>query len=320
MGITNFFKIPVAKSGHEHEGEPLEVIGEVVDFSLLKGIRVGIDASGIIYNSLTAFDKIATLTDADGNPTGHLLKIIALASMLKKAEINQVWNFDSPKCTPLKSSTNKKRNAKRDAAAAKGDSRNAFKITGPLIEDTKQLLYALGIPVIQAPDGFEAEHYGAQLTKPGPNGAAYYDYFISADSDVIMFGGNLLRYVKEASASGKSKKTVYKIYTQEAVLGALDITYDHLVEVCVTLGTDFQESKVTGVGIKRVVDKVQYGDITFNDNQKQAIEYIKSKVPVSKDDMVVYEPDADKIRAYLSHKKFNEKRIEDVVNLFCDIE
>ena len=317
MGVAEFFKIVVSNEKSNYAGKTIADIGNEVNLDNLAGKKIAIDASGIIYNSLTAFNQIATLTDKNGDPTGHLVRIINLALSLRTRRIKQYWVFDSPKQTPLKADTNKKRNAARAAAAAKGDTRSAFKITGKLIEDVKKLLLGMGIPIFQAPDEIEGEKYAAILTKNLPGSGSFCDYVMSADSDVLMFGGNLLRYSSQKSATGKSKKTVYKIYMLKDLLDELGCTYDELIQSCVALGTDFNP-KTARIGPTKVIEKVQYAEIEFTDVQKAAMNYIKQNVVIEMSDLKVEDFNEDSVVKFLHDKGFAEKTISKVVENFSD--
>lgn len=310
MGVKNLFQIPVADSDHPQHGSPLRDIGEEIDLSDMKGHRICVDASDFIYNSLLAFARVDTLTDSDGNSTGHILRIFSLVQSLHKSGVHQVWVFDSPKPNKFKKYEQEKRRERRAIAATNGQEKQSFVMTSKHVNDIKKLLALMGISYMEAPDGIEAEHYGAFLTA-GTIGERFCTYMLSADSDVLVFGGNLLRHMKPPG----SKKTVYKVYEQDEVLEALGITYDQLLQVAVCLGTDFQSAKVARIGPKTVIKKVKDESVTFTEELIEVMDYMRSDPPSEGVQYIENELDADGLRAFLLEKNFASDRIDTAITV-----
>jgi flap endonuclease-1 len=314
MGVKDLFKIPVTNEDHPAHKETLGNAGEKIELSALVGHRVCVDMSDYIYNSLLAMEHISALTDTEGNPTSHILRIFNTVQMLHKAGAKQVWVADSRRPNKFKRFEADKRRESRQKGKDEGDEKRAFVMTGKHVQDIMKLLSLMGITYIEAPEGIEAEHYGAFMTS-GPIGDRYCTYMLSADSDVLMFGGNLLRHSTEKSPSGKSKKTLYRVYELEDVLNALDVTQDEFLKIAVCLGTDFQKEKIKGVGPKTVVAKVKNNKVTIPDDLKEVMEYYKSDPPTDGADIHESALDENGLRTYLLSVGFAEEKISKAIDI-----
>lgn len=314
MGVHDLFKVPVSNEEHDHYSETLGEIGEKIDLKNLEGHRICIDASDYIYNSLLAMAHVDTLTDSEGRPTAHILRIFNVVQMLHKAKAKQIWVFDSAKPNKFKKFEQEKRKLRREQGASKGQEKQAFVITGDIVNDIKKLLYFMGVTYLEAPEGIEAEHYGAYMTS-GDIGQRFCTYMLSADSDVLAFGGNLLRHTTEKSPSGKSKKTVYRVYELDDVLSALDVDYDEFLKICVALGTDFQSAKIKGVGPKTVTAKVKQGKISYDEELTSVMDYLRSKPPANGADLQENKLDPTGLREFLLARNFKEDRINTAIEI-----
>ena len=263
MGVKGFFKITIGK-------KTFEQLGSKVQLKDLKDKVIGIDASFIIYNSALAFYLSSSPINGDGASeikdgapestsdttsdtktdtlTSHLHIILNKVLQFKKNNIEQLWIFDNPVSHRLKA----KELATRDQT-------REFKLNSKIVEETKKLLNYLGITYITAPKNVEAEHLGAMLTPK------VCDLFLSGDSDVLIFGGNLLRPKKEGT------KTVYYAYYFEEFLKDADISYDQLVKIAVAMGNDFN-TKIKGIGPKTVVSKIKKLDLKEPEIKDQELE------------------------------------------------
>jgi flap endonuclease-1 len=129
-------------------------------------------------------------------------------------------------------------------------------LTDGMIEETKKLLDALGIPYVQAPSDGEAA--AAHLTKTG---VAYVS--ASQDYDSILFGAK--RLVRNMAASGKRKmpgKTGYvdvepEMIEHDNVLKEIGLTHEQLVDVGILIGTDFNPDGFAGIGPKTAIKLIK---------------------------------------------------------------
>lgn len=308
MGVDQFFKIVVTKNS---EGKiTIGSLGALIKLQELSGMRICIDASGIIYSSILALENISALTDAEGKITAHINTIFNKVIQLQQAGIEQIWIFDSPHLNDMKRRANERRAARRTRAAKDGDAKVAYQLTSEHVEDIQKLLKLMGIMYIVAPRGIEAEQYGAYLTH-GPIEKRFCRYMLSSDSDVLCFGGNLLRISSEKSASGASRKTIYRTYELDDILQKLQFSFEQFLQMCVTMGTDFND-KTDGIGPATVIAKVRAKKIYVTPAQEAAIEYYKSniseEVRTAEIAQGTYEPEA--ITEMLTARGFQIERVQ----------
>jgi len=274
MGIHQLFSIIVSNMGSQYNGKPISNIGKELNLNTLKGNRICVDASGFIYSSILAMNKIDALTDSEGNTTSHINTIFNKVLLINAAEIQQVWVFDSPKLNPLKEIELQKRRAK---AAASNDPRVQFKMTSKHIADVKKLLALMGVTTMEAPTGIEAEQYCAWLTQKDETGPAFCQYALSNDSDVLAFGGNLLRSIKVKSSGGKTSKTIYYSYEIATIMHETNLNKKQFITMCVAMGTDFNE-KTPRVGVKTVMKNVIADKIVLTNEQQASFNYFSKEI------------------------------------------
>ncbi|BFZ64071.1 hypothetical protein YB2330_005209 [Saitoella coloradoensis] len=120
-------------------------------------------------------------------------------------------------------------------------------------DETKEAFRILGVPVISSPDGYEAEAVCAALVKEGKA-----EYVSSEDTDVVIFGGKLLRWFSAAPTMtdfffrASKKLQVFDPVEIRKELG--DISTDRLIDLAILLGTDFAPTieKLGRKGIREV--------------------------------------------------------------------
>ena len=303
MGVKNLFKITIHNPQSTENGKTIAELGRETTLAKLKGKRVCVDASGMIYQAILAMKRINSLTDSKGRTTAHINTIKNKVLMIKKAGIEQIWIFDSPAPNPIKEAELKKR---RERAFASKDPKVQFRMSGEHVNDIKQLLEMMGIAWIQAPDGLEAEQYGAWMTT---GDQPFCDYMLSADSDVLAFGGNLLRPVSKKSATGKSSRTVYHIYEQDTLLEDTGLSRDDFLKMCVFMGTDFNP-KPRGPSTKTIMSKVDTLDPT--PELEAVIKYFKERTQYDVSTLLTKfsKPNKTGLLKFLKDRGFNEERIK----------
>jgi flap endonuclease-1 len=305
MGVTDLMKVKIVNPQSEYDGQTIADMGILVDLKSLKGERVCFDVSNIIYASILAMKFVTSLTDAEGKPTSHILTIMNKILMAKKLGVRQVWIFDSPEGNPLKTAELAKRAAKR--AKSKND-KVLFKMTGEQVLDIKTLLTHMGIMYIVAPQGIEAEQYGAMLTMGEP-GERFCKYMISGDTDVLAFGGNVLRPPAKKSGEKAPKTGTYVSYENDNILQEMNMTREEFVTMCVALGTDFSE-KTARVGPVTIHKKVQDGEINLTPEQQVVYDYFMNPVELQEAHLVENQYNKEALKAFLEIKGFNFERYE----------
>jgi 5'-3' exonuclease len=181
-------------------------------------------------------------------------------------------------------------------------------MTGSHVADIQKLLNLMGIMYIESPPGIEAEQYGAFLTK-GSHDNRFCTYMISGDSDVLCFGGNLLRISTVKSAA--SKKTVYSIFELDSVLVFLDFDYDQFLRMCASMGTDFCD-KTDGVGPSKIVQKVRNDELYYSPAQEETMKYYKMDLTDKLNQSQIVQNAYSKLEVieFLLSHSFNEDRIK----------
>ena len=248
-------------------------LGNIVDATAisltdLSGKKLAIDAFNTIYAFLSIIRQPdgTPLSDRQGRVTSHLSGLFYRNINLLENGINPVYVFDG-EAPKLKAKEVQKRREIRDAAyvewktakaegrvedalkAAKGSSR----LTSPMIEESKELLIALGIPVIQAPS--EGEALAAQMARDGLVWAS-----ASQDNDSLLY--NCPRMIRNLSLSGRRRGGRSSIpITPELIdldrnLRLLELTREKLIDVAILIGTDYNDN-VTGVGPKTALKLIK---------------------------------------------------------------
>ena len=284
------------------------------------GKRVGVDVSYDIHRASRGMEMVKSLTDATGTKTLFLNTILCNIVGYKKIGVTGlIYVFDSPRPNAIKAAECERRRAVRHCAEKKlvedaglnGDrtdmlEKTAFTITGSIIEDVKKLLGLLGVAWIVAPDNFEAEHLGAELTRDG-----VIDIFVTSDSDAIVFGARtIVRRVKHKGA----KKSSLEEYTLDTILEHNKLTREGLAHIAVVLGCDFA-SKTKGIAAKTVLSRGPTATLT--EEQLRAKNYFLSTCPYTMDMIVKSAANITNLVEWLVHdKKFNETRITKMLEVF----
>ncbi len=240
-----------------------------IELSSLNGRTVGIDAFNVLYQFLSSIrgDDGNPLMDSKGRITSHLSGLYYRTANWMMLGIRPVYVFDGPPHA-LKERTREMRREIRDTAVselkAAQESEDveqiqktkgaAVKLTSEIIEDAKQLVQLMGVPVVQARSEGEA-----QLAAMVSKGDLYAG--ISQDYDSLLFG--MPRLVRNAALSGKRKVPGknYSITIEpetielEASLAKSRLTRKQLIWLGMLLGTDFNP-KVPRVGVKTGLKKV----------------------------------------------------------------
>jgi len=237
------------------------VVKHQIKLESLRGRIIAIDAYNALYQflALIRLRYGVPLTDKYGRVTSHLNGLLFRTVRLVEAGIRPVYVYDGRppqlKSKTLEERVEKKKEAevKWKEAVAKGDLRDAWakavqtsRLTKSMAEDSKKLLNYMGIPWVQAPS--EGEAQAAYMTQAGDVWAS-----ASQDYDSLLFGS--LRLVRNLTITGKKflRKTpgYYKLKPEliklDETLRELDLTREQLVDMCILMGTDYNEG-VKGIG------------------------------------------------------------------------
>ena len=305
-----------------------------VSFSELKGKIIAVDALNAIYQFLSSIRQPdgTPLMDSSGRVTSHLSGLFYRNIALLSEGIRLVYVFDG-EYHKLKEKTHEIRQGAKDIAREKYEraveeedveamgkyARGFTKVDSTMIAESKELLGAMGISVVQAPG--EGEMQCAELVKSGQAFAIG-----SQDYDALAVGGK--RLIQNLTLSRKRKTRTGYIYIapeiieHEKVLNELGIDGDQLISLAILVGTDFNPGGVKGIGPKKALALVKdkkYPVKIFSELEEQGrldfdwkeVFEIFKKPNVSKEKISFPRLDEKKIKEILVERhEFSKERVD----------
>ncbi len=240
-----------------------------VKFEELKGKIISVDAFNAIYQFLSSIRQPdgTPLMDSKKRVTSHLSGLFYRNIALLSEGIKVIYVFDG-KYNVLKGKTHEIRDSSKELAREKYDlaveeedieamgkyARGFAKLTEEMIVESKELLEAMGIAIVQAPG--EGEMQCAQLVKEGEAYAVG-----SQDYDSLVVGGK--RLIQNLTLARKRKTRGGVIYIApelieyDKVLNSLGIDADQLICLAILVGTDFNPGGIKGIGPKKALALVK---------------------------------------------------------------
>jgi flap endonuclease-1 len=229
-----------------------------------------VDAFNALYQFLSSIRQPdgTPLMDSKQRVTSHLSGIFYRNVSLLAEGIKLVYVFDgvAPK---LKEKTHEKRQGARDSASEKYEtakkeediegmrkySSQLLRLDKKMLEESKELLEAMGILVVQAPS--EGEAQAAYLARNNMEVFAA----VSQDYDSLLFGAP--RLIRNLTLSRRRK--TYQGYIEvkpeiielERVFNYLEINLDQLICLGILVGTDYNPKGVPGIGQKKALEIVK---------------------------------------------------------------
>ncbi len=248
-----------------------------IDFSYLSNKVVAIDAFNALYQFLSSIrgQDGNSLMDSRGNVTSHLQGLFTRSLNLMSKGIKLVYVFDgvSPR---LKYKEQQERSLRKITAEQKYQtavddedldamykySKQFTRLNSTMIEESKKLISAMGLPVVEAPS--EAEGQVAYLCKKN-----LVDFSASQDFDSLLFGApklirNLTLSQKRKLASGKVVYTFLEFLELDEILKELNFTQSQLIVLGILTGTDFNNGGIRGIGPRKAL-KLLKDKTTFDD-------------------------------------------------------
>ncbi|MFH1106419.1 MAG: flap endonuclease-1 [Candidatus Micrarchaeota archaeon] len=294
---------------------------------------VAVDAFNTIYQFLSIIRQAdgTPLMDSEGRITSHLSGLFYRTGNLLSKGMTPVFVFDGKpsdmKKRTIEQRAERKREAEEKLAAAreKGDlegirvyAQQTSRLTNEMVEESKHLLWLMGVPVVQAAS--EGEAQCAVMCEKGLVEAA-----ASQDYDTLLFGTPVL--VKNLTIAGRRKlprknsfiDVVPERIDLQANLQRLGITRKKLVWIGILAGTDFNEG-VKGIGAKKALKLVREHDdfgaicrdvgreIDFSPVEGLFLE--PPYEPVAKEELRMRPPDRDKLLEYMLSRSFSADRID----------
>ncbi|MFC1768168.1 flap endonuclease-1 [Nanoarchaeota archaeon] len=321
-------------------GLAIKEVLEYKEISLedLKGKKLVVDSFNLLYQFLTTIRGRdgSLLTNSKGKVTSHLVGLFSRTAKLMKSGLKLAFVFDGIPPDLKKSERERRKNIKQEAqkqydkakeeedleAMKKFASRTTL-LSGDMIEDSKKLITAMGMPVIQAPS--EGEAQAAYIVSKGDAYAV-----VSQDFDSLIHGANLL--VRNLSITGKRKKagTLHYLEVKPEFISLADnlnhlgIDQDQLIAMSLLVGTDYNSGGIKGIGPKKALDLIKkhkkdfdalFEEVKWDDIYDfpwTDVFYTIKKMPKTDDYKMEWkEPDIDAIKELLVQENdFSEERIE----------
>ncbi len=316
--------------------------GKEIELQDMRGKKIGIDAFNFIFQFLSIIRDRETgepLRNSKGQVTSHLSGIFYRTANILQAGVKPVWVFDG-KPPGFKAVIEERAKAKKEAqrrleeAREKGDieeiriaAQQTAVLTDEMLEQAKQLLELMGVPVVQAPS--EAD---AQIAYMAKNKSI--NFAASQDWDILLFGSPFL--VRNLSISGRRKVPRKQEYIQikpelielKSVLNELGINQEQLILIGILIGTDFNPG-IKGVGPKRALELVKeqktlknvLSSIDWNSqfeddkiSAQEILDFFKNPPVEEKFKLKWLQPDSDVILKFMVDEfEFSGERIEKAV-------
>lgn len=320
---------------------------EKISFDDLRDRILAIDAHNVLYQFLSSIRQRdgTPLKDSKGQITSHLSGLFHRTANMIEAKIRPVYVFDG-KPHPLKAKTLEERRKRKEQAEkewkealkagdlekARSKAQQTSRLTDEMIDQSKELLEALGIPFIQAPG--EGEAQASIMVKKGDAFAVG-----SQDYDCLLVGSPVL--IRNLTSSGRRKlpgKEAYaKVFPRQirlkSNLKTLGITHKQLVDMAILIGTDFNDG-IWGIGPKKSLKLIKKnGNIenviaTIDSENAPSPEEIKEirKIFLKPDVIDDYElvwnaPNSEKvIKILCDTHHFSKERVEPVLQKYSNVE
>ena len=241
-----------------------------IEISYLKGKLVCVDAFNALYQFLSSIRQpdSTPLMDSKKRITSHLSGIFYRNLALINEGIKLVYVFDG-EAPEMKARTRKARAEGRNLARERYDEAKQkedfdtmkrygsqlVRLDDEMIKESKELLEAMGVAVVQAPSEGEAEAAYLCKVKEGIYAS------VSQDYDSLLFGApvlirNLTLARRRKTYSGWAEVKPELIDLQK-VLNLLEINLDQLICLGILVGTDYNPKGIPGIGQKRALDIVK---------------------------------------------------------------
>ena len=306
-----------------------------IELSDLKGKTIAIDAFNTLYQFLTTIRQPdgTPLMDKNGDITSHLSGLFYRNINLLQEGIKPVYVFDGIPPELKQAEIEKRKKAKqiaeqkyeeakmkKDIGEMKKYSGRFVKITDKIIQQSKELLEALGIPVIQAPAEGEAE--AATLARANKVWAA-----ASQDYDALLYGATYLVRNLTSARRRKSSSGLYidikpELIEFQQVVTKLGIDKDQLICLAILVGTDYNPGGIRGLGQKKALEIVQkyeypveifrYVQSKFNFifDWQEVFKQFREYKPSHMEDIEFKKVNEAKIKEILASHDFSENRID----------
>lgn len=303
-----------------------------IDFDKLKNKIIAVDAYNMLFQFITSIRQAdgSPLVDKKGRITSHLVGLFSRIPNLMGKNIKFCFVFDGISPEEKKQEIERRAKIKAEAkekyfsAKEKGNiedmnkySRQYATLNSEMVEEAKNLLSALGIPVIQAPS--EAEAQAAYMCRKKEVWAV-----ATQDYDALLFKSprivqNLTLSKKRKTSGGSYKSINPQLITLSETLNELGIDHEQFIVLSILVGTDFNVGGIKGIGPKtalklvrsdKVFDKI-FQEIDVDFDWKPIFNLIKNMPVTDNYNLEFKEIDKNKVKELLVDKhNFSEERVE----------
>ncbi len=299
-----------------------------IALSDLKGKMVVVDGFNTLYQFLSTIRQPdgTLLMDNKKRITSHLSGIFYRNIHLILEGIKLIYVFDG-KPPELKYKTYMKRKNIREIAEEKYDvakaeedfegmkrySSQLVRLDDEMIKESKELLEAMGIAVVQAPGEGEAEAAHLARTKKEIYASASQDY------DSLLFGAP--RLIQNLTLARKRKifsgwiEINPEIIELEKVLNSLEINLDQLICLGILVGTDYNPKGVPGIGQKKalqLVSRFKQPVLIFKEVEEKIMSLPEEDSFNWKEIFELFHK-PDVINSTLEFNKINEDKIKEIL-------
>jgi len=317
------------------------IAAKEVGISDLSGKILVVDSYNLLYQFLTTIRGVdgALLVDSKGEVTSHLVGLFSRTAKLMQHGLKLAFVFDGTAPKLKKEERERRKGMKIEAEKAYNQAKKkkdidemkkyasrTTRLTPKLVDEAKELITALGLPIVQAPS--EGEAQAAKIVEMGDAYA-----IVSQDFDSLIHGATKL--VRNLSIAGKRKKTnklSYETIKPEIInlsdnLNNLGIDQNQLIVLSMLVGTDYNIGGVKGLGPKKSLDLVKKHKNNFDDLFEEAkwgdhfdfpwteVYYLIKKMPVSEKYSLEWnDVDQEKLIKLLVDKHdFSEERVNNTL-------
>jgi flap endonuclease-1 len=231
-------------------------VTELITFEFLTGKTLAVDALNMIYQFLGNIRQAdgTPLMDSKGNVTSHLSGLFYRNVNFIERGMKLVYVFDGKPPEAKRSELDTRNNARSDAKEkwanalqegrleeAKKFAQRSSVVTDEMVEESKKLLQAMGIPVVQAMSEGEA-----QCAKICQDGKAFAS--VTQDFDALLFGSP--RTIRNLSVSKAESLQMMSLPNQK-------YTREQFILMGILVGTDYNPGGVLGIGPKKALAMVE---------------------------------------------------------------
>jgi flap endonuclease-1 len=297
---------------------------EPIEMESLTGRALAIDALNMIYQFLGNIRQAdgTPLMDSQGNITSHLSGLFYRTSNLISKSLKPIYVFDGAP-PDFKAIELEKRREIRAAAKEKWDTalregrlddakrhaQASAKVTQEMVDESKLLLKAMGVPTIQAKS--EGEAQCARICMDGKAFAT-----VSQDFDSLLFGSP--RTLRNLSIAKSETLQIVELSAQR-------LSREEMILIGILVGTDYNVGGVNGLGPKKALALVEKHK-TLEEIKKQVewkfdiemetlFEFFMNP-PVEKDYSINFgRPNREKIIEILCEKRdFSKERVKNTLD------